>query len=58
MNWVTVIDGAKEFPALRFADTKVMVYPAELIWSKIKKGLPCDLKAEYAQIKAAVESVI
>lgn len=58
MDWVTVIDGAKEFPALRFAGTQVMVYPAELIWSKVKNGLPCDLKAEYARIKAEVEAAI
>lgn len=58
MDWVTVIDGAKEFPALRFADTQVMVYPTELVWNKVKNGLPCDLKAEYARIKAEVEAVI
>lgn len=44
MEWVTVIDGQKEFPALRFRDSKVMVNPISLIWNKAKSGQPCDLK--------------
>lgn len=58
MNWVTVIDGRKEFPALRFAGTEFMVYPAELVWNKVKAGQRCDLKAEYSRIKAEVESLL
>ena len=46
MEWVTVIDGQKESPALRFRDSKVMVNPISLIWDKAKSGQPCDLKAE------------
>lgn len=58
MDWVTVIDGQKEFPALRFADTELMVYPLSLIWEKVRQGQACDLKAEYARIKAAVEALL
>ena len=58
MEWVTVIDGQKESPALRFRDSKVMVNPISLIWDKAKSGQPCDLKAEFERIKNEVEAVI
>ncbi|WP_300729068.1 DUF3805 domain-containing protein [uncultured Bacteroides sp.] len=58
MNWVTVIDGKKEFPALRFGDTKVMVYPTELIWNRVKEGKSCSLKAEYERIRKEVEETL
>ncbi|WP_443934718.1 DUF3805 domain-containing protein [Phocaeicola plebeius] len=58
MEWVTVIDGQKEFPALRFRDSKVMVNPISLIWDKAKSGQPCDLKAEFERIKNEVEAVM
>ncbi len=50
MEWVTVIDGVQEYPALRFRDTDVMVYPQDLIWSQMKSGKTCDLKAESDRI--------
>lgn len=58
MEWVTVIDGQKESPALRFRDSKVMVNPISLIWDKAKSGQPCDLKAEFERIKNEVEAVM
>ena len=58
MEWVTVIDGQKEFPALRFRDSKVMVNPISLIWDKAKSGQPCDLKAEFERIKNEVEAAM
>lgn len=58
MEWVTVIDGQKEFPALRFRNSKVMVNPISLIWDKAKSGQPCDLKAEFERIKNEVEAVM
>lgn len=58
MEWVTVIDGQKESPALRFRDSKVMVNPIPLIWNKAKSGQPCDLKAEFERIKNEVEAVM
>ena len=58
MDWVTVIDGQKEIPALRFADSQLMYYPTDMVWSKVKSGEKCDLKAMFAQIKAEVEKVI
>ncbi len=58
MDWVTVIDGQKEFPALRFADTELMVYPLSLIWENIRRGEVCDLKSEYARIRSDVEALL
>ncbi|WP_304240131.1 DUF3805 domain-containing protein [Phocaeicola plebeius] len=58
MEWVTVIDGQKESPALRFRDSKVMVNPISLIWDKAKSGQPCDLKAEFERIKNEVEATM
>lgn len=58
MEWVTVIDGQKESPALRFRDSKVMVNPISLIWDKAKSGQPCDLKVEFERIKNEVEATM
>lgn len=50
MEWVTVIDGKREYPALRFRDTDIMVYPQDLIWNKIKSKELCDLRVEFDKI--------
>lgn len=58
MDWVTVIDGKKEYPALRFRDTDVVVDLAHLIYAALNKGEKCDLKKEYIRIKTEVEAVL
>lgn len=58
MEWVTVIDGKTEVPALRFADTDVMVYPLQLVWGRVKNGKSCSLKAEFDKIKNEVETAL
>ena len=58
MDWVTVVDGNKELPALRFAESQLVYYPTEIIWNKIRKEEPCDLAAIYTQIKEEVEKVL
>ncbi len=58
MEWVTVIDGDREYAALRFADTPVMVCPAALVWDKVGKGKSCSLRAEYEHIRQEVESTL
>lgn len=58
MEWVTVIDGQKEYPALQFAHSDMILNPAALIWEKAKKGLPCDLKSEFRRIKREAEAVL
>lgn len=58
MEWVTVIDGRKEYPALQFEHSDLVVDPAALVWEKVKKGQPCDLKAEFDRIKREAEAVL
>ena len=58
MDWVTVVDGDREYPALRFADTAVMVNPAELVWRKVREGKSCSLRAEYERIRQEVEATL
>lgn len=58
MEWVTVIDGNRELPALRFGETDVMVYPQQLVWDEVKEGKPCHLQQEFEKIKEEVEKVI
>lgn len=58
MEWVTVIDGQKEYPALRFHGSKVEVNPLTLIWDKVRNGQSCNLKAEFERIKNEVEAVL
>lgn len=58
MNWVTVIEGKKEYPALRFNNSDVMFYPTRFIWEKVKKAQPCDLVEEYTRIQKEVEATL
>lgn len=57
MDWVTVIDGNRELAALRFRDTDVVVYPAGMVWDKVRNGEKCDLQKEFEKIKEEVEKV-
>ncbi len=58
MEWVTVIDGQKEYPALQFMRSDMVLDPAALVWEKAKKGLPCTLKSEFRKIKREAEAVL
>ena len=56
MTWVTVVDGSKEYAALKFGD--LLIDPASLVWNKIKAKQPLDLNAEFASIKSQVEDLL
>lgn len=58
MAWVTVVNGQKEYPALQFAHSDMLIDPAALVWEKARKGLPCDLKSEFRRIKREAEAVL
>ena len=58
MEWVTVIDGKEEYPALQFMNSDMLINPAAMVWDKAKKNLPCDLKAEFKKIKREAEAVL
>ncbi|WP_455667753.1 DUF3805 domain-containing protein [Phocaeicola sp.] len=58
MEWVTVVDGQNEYPALQFAHSDMVIDPAALVWEKARKKLPCDLKSEFRRIKREAEAVL
>lgn len=58
MEWVTVVDGKKEYPALQFMGSDWLIDPAALVWDKVHRKLPCDLKAEFRRIKRMAEAVL
>lgn len=58
LDWVTMVDGNKEFPVLRFMQTDVIVNPRDLVWVLMKNNKSCNLKKEFEQIKGEVEKVI
>ncbi|MCD7926807.1 MAG: DUF3805 domain-containing protein [Bacteroides sp.] len=58
MEWVTVVDGQNEYPALQFAHSDMVIDPAALVWEKARKELPCDLKSEFRRIKREAEAVL
>lgn len=58
MEWVTVIDGPNEYPALQFVNSDMLINPAALVWEKARKKLPCDLKAEFKKIKREAEALL
>jgi hypothetical protein len=55
MQWVTVIKGKHELPALRFKESDLVIYPSELVWDLLKSEQNCDLNAIYEEIKQKVE---
>lgn len=58
MEWVTVVEGRKEYPALRFRGSSLLVNPSAWVWEKIRQHQPCDLRAEFERIKQEVEEII
>jgi hypothetical protein len=58
MEWVTVMDGRDEYPALRYRDTQVLVPVTQLIYEALCQGKPCVLKEVLNQIKSDVEGVM
>lgn len=57
MEWITVIDGPSEFPALRYEETELLIYPMQLILDKIEANQPCELSTEYNNIRKRVEAL-
>lgn len=54
MEWMTLIDGNREDPVLKYAKTRTIIDPMKLVWSKIKAGTSVNVEEEY---KAIIESV-
>lgn len=58
MEWVTVIDGEREYAVLRFRDTDLTIDVESLVTDKIAKGEPCRLTEEFKNIKERIEEVL
>lgn len=58
MEWVTVVDGREEYPALRFRRTDIVVEADRLICERLKRDRKCDLQEEFLRIKAEVEAIL
>lgn len=57
MEWATVIDRPREFPALRYEETELLMDPMRLIRDKIEADQRCELSAEYNNIRKRVEAL-
>lgn len=55
MEWVTVVDGKREFPALQYSGTTVFVDPVMWVMDQIQKGNVCDLQSEFDRIRNEIE---
>ena len=56
MEWVTVVDGKKEFPALCFTGTDFYMEPMKYFSDKMKQEGTCQLEQEFQRIKTEIES--
>ncbi|MCD8164918.1 MAG: DUF3805 domain-containing protein [Bacteroides sp.] len=58
MNWVTVVDGSREVPALQYKESDLILYPVDLVWNyRTKKSDPCDLQKEYSFLLEKIEKL-
>ncbi len=58
MEWVTIIEGCREYPALQFVQSDMVIEPAALVWEKVRKNQTIDLKAEYKRIRREAEALL
>ncbi|MBQ2507536.1 MAG: DUF3805 domain-containing protein [Bacteroidaceae bacterium] len=56
MEWVTVVDGKNEYPALQFAGTDFYLEPMKYLSEAIKHEDNVDLTAKFDSIKREIES--
>lgn len=56
MEWVTVVDGKKEYPALQFQGTRFYMEPMRSLSERIKNDGTCNLKELFDAIKAEIEA--
>ena len=56
MEWVTVVDGKNEYPALQFTGTDFYLEPMKFLSEAIKNGDNVDLTAKFDSIKREIES--
>lgn len=47
MEWMTLMDGNREAPVLRYIATGQLIDPMKLAWSKVKAGESCRVEESY-----------
>ncbi len=57
MDWVTVVEGSREIPAVCYKDTSLVIYPLDLIWEKMKSGQSLNISDEYKRILESVSTL-
>ena len=55
MDWVTVVDEVREYPALRFRNSDLVICPLDIFTNQVRKGEKCDIREEFDKIKTEVE---
>lgn len=58
MEWVTVMDGPAEYPALQYRGTSLLIDPAALVWNAVRQRRPISLKSEYEHIYGEAEAAL
>lgn len=54
IEWMTLIDGNREAPVLKYKDSDTIIDPMRLVWSKIKSGELCNVIDEYKNVLASL----
>ena len=49
MEWMTLVDGNREVPVLRYKDAEHLIDPMKLLWSRVKAGEACEVAEAYKQ---------
>ena len=49
MEWMTLVDGNREVPVLRYEGSEQLIDPMKLLWSRVKAGEACEVAEAYKQ---------
>ena len=49
MEWMTLVDGNREVPVLRYEGSEQLIDPMKLLWSRVKAGETCEVAEAYKQ---------
>jgi len=49
MEWMTLVDGNREVPVLRYEGSEQLIDPMKLLWSRVRAGETCEVAEAYKQ---------
>lgn len=58
LQWMTVIDGKAEYPALRFADSDITFSPMTFLAEERKAGKTVSLQTAFEKLKARIDAYL